>query len=93
MTGSGDLYVHYRLASRLSHVGERVGSLYTRSDPTSQLGMGWGDEPQHTTADMWMRIATVLVLRALTAWDYVLVEHPLRSELEVVGARFAERGV
>lgn len=92
VTGTGDLYVQYRLASGLSHVGERVASLYTHADPSSRLGMAWVDEPKHTTADMWMRFATVLVLRALTAWDHVLVDHPLRPELEIVGARFAERG-
>ncbi|AND15248.1 DUF5677 domain-containing protein [Rathayibacter tritici] len=90
VTGSEDLYLLFRMASGVSHAGVRIVDLYTKEDPTSSSGVGWLEKANYEQADMWMRIASALLVRALVAWNHVLAGNPLEPALAPLAKRLGE---
>ncbi|PPF15252.1 hypothetical protein C5C94_08200 [Rathayibacter sp. AY1C3] len=90
VTGTDRLYVLFRMASGVSHAGAKIVDLYTAADPGSPSGFGWFDQARHPQADMWLRVASALLVRALTAWDHVLAGNPLQERLTPLAERLGE---
>ncbi|MHC2186911.1 hypothetical protein ACVLV4_002578 [Rathayibacter agropyri] len=87
VTGSDEMYLLYRLASNLSHAGAGVVDLYTGEQPDAALQVAFIPYASHGSAAGWLKVATALLLRALLAWDYVVVGRPLESQLTPVAER------
>ncbi|AZZ54895.1 DUF5677 domain-containing protein [Rathayibacter iranicus] len=90
VTGTEDLYVLFRMASGVSHAGAGIVDLYTTQDPTSDSGFSWFDAARYPQSEMWLRVASALLVRALTAWDHVLVGNPLRAGLAPLAKKYGE---
>ncbi|MCJ1697818.1 DUF5677 domain-containing protein [Rathayibacter caricis] len=93
VTGTEDLYVLFRMASGVSHAGAGIVNLYTAEDPTSDSGFSWVDAAQYPQSEMWLRVASALLVRALTAWDHVLAGNPLRAGLAPLAKKYGEAPV
>lgn len=90
VTGTDRMYVLFRMASGVSHAGAKIVDLYAAPDPNSESGFGWFENAHHPQADMWLRVASALLVRALTAWDFVLAGHPLQARLTPLAKRYGE---
>lgn len=87
VTGSEEMYLLYRLASNLSHAGVGVVDLYTGEQPDSELQVAFIPYASHGAAAGWLKVATALLLRALIAWDHVVVGRPLEPQLTPIAER------
>jgi hypothetical protein len=85
-------YEMYRLASDLTHAGMGVVHLYYAGRPSDgQDGVAFNSSALHPGAPGWFANSTWFLHRALTAWDSLVTNQPLRQRLLVIRSQITKQ--
>ncbi|WP_295125941.1 DUF5677 domain-containing protein [uncultured Leifsonia sp.] len=87
LAGMDWLYVGYRELSGYSHAGTPLMDHYLRpAERTADapLGVTYSPENEFAVAEQVFQLHPLLMHLALTAWDTIAVEHPMRDSLREV---------